>query len=204
MLNKLAKSTILATSVTFGLSVMMAPASHAQSNDYTSPALIKQNIGEYDSDGTLSEAVDDILTLGDLEVMLELTGLNETLNGDSYTVFAPRDSSFWQVSPDEYKRLMKGDSYTKDVLLSHVVAGNLDSSALVSEINESSSGTTTRETLNGKTLTFALDGPYVTVTDDAGNTAEITNADVSVSNGQIHIINSVMSVGNDEANESFS
>ncbi len=204
MLNKLVKSTILASSVTFGLAIMTAPASFAQSYDYVSPALIMQNIGTYDSNGTLGEAVEDILTLADLEVMLELTGLSETLDSDTYTVFAPRDSSFWQINSDDYKMLMQGDSDTKDVLLSHVVLGKIDSSTLVSEITSSGSGTSTRETLNGKTLTFALDGPYVTITDSAGNLAEITHADISVRNGQIHIINSVMAVDNNETTADYS
>lgn len=204
MLNTLGKSTILTSVITLSMSLIAAPVSYAQSTPSTSPALIKQNIGSHDRTGNLSKAVEDILTLDNLEVILELTDLNEELDSKTHTLFAPRDSSFWQTSSDDYKRLMEGGTYAKDVLLSHVVAGNIDSATLISEINTSGNGTTSRETLNGKTLTFALEGPFVTVTDSTGAVGHITHADINTNNGHIHIINSVLDIDNYELNEDYS
>ena len=202
------KKLVLASSGLLAASIFAAPASFAQSTtamtDFTPPALIKQNIGPVETSLTAAEAIEDILTLGTIESLLDMTGLDDTISSDSYTIFAPRDSSFWQVAGSDYKRLMEDDAYAKDVLLSHVVAGNLNSSALISEITGSDTATAMRETVNGKTLTFAMEGGFVTVMDENGNKAQVTRADIAVENGQIHIINGVMSVTNEDTGTNFS
>jgi uncharacterized surface protein with fasciclin (FAS1) repeats len=48
------------------------------------------------------------------------------------------------------------------------------------------------KTVGGCTLTAKMDGKDITLTDEKGDTAKITIADVKQSNGVIHVIDTVM------------
>ena len=96
-----------------------------------------------------------------------------------YTVFAPTDEAFSALPaiPDE-------EPLTQ-ILLYHVVAGNITSSDLTDP------GNTTAMTLQGEDIIVTM--PETTITDASGNTdIEIIAVDVQAVNGVIHVINKVM------------
>lgn len=174
---------------------IMSGVSHAQDNTLTPPSLIPQNMGDVSTPSTIGQTIQDAWTLGRLETLVEFAGLNSVLGTENFTVFAPRDSAFWQIGNAEFEAVMSDKNLAKDVVLAHIVPGRVSASDLVSEINSSSTGTVTRTTVGGQTLTFVLSGKYVQVIDENGVRAEVTRADVSKSDGVIHVINSVLNTG---------
>lgn len=108
------------------------------------------------------------------------------LNGkDQYTVFAPTDAAFEELyaalgitSIDELPAEL-----VLEVLLYHVTEGRRASNSVVPRKN-----LRTIETLAGETFTVNSAGMITAV----GNTANILAADISASNGIIHVIDSVI------------
>ena len=106
--------------------------------------------------------------------------LLETLQGEGpFTVFAPTDQAFADAGIDLASLdTSEGKAILSDILLYHVVAGEVPSTAL------SDCMTTTAE--NGQTLAFTV-GDSVLV-----NNATVTLPDVATSNGIIHVIDTVL------------
>ena len=106
--------------------------------------------------------------------------LVETLQGEGpFTVFAPTDQAFTDAGIDlAALDTEEGKAALTDILLYHVVPGNVPSSA-VEECG-------TAIAVNGDTLSFGV-GDVVTV-----NGATVTLADVATSNGVIHVIDTVL------------
>ena len=106
--------------------------------------------------------------------------LLETLQGQGpFTVFAPTDQAFADAGIDlAALNTPEGKQTLSDILLYHVVSGNVPSSAL--------SDCMTTTAANGQTLSFNL-GSGVMV-----NGANVTLADVETSNGVIHVIDKVL------------
>lgn len=121
-------------------------------------------------------------TFNTLVKALQSAGLVDTLSrGGPYTVFAPTDAAFAQLSPGELDDWMKPENKMKlqQILKYHVVEGKMSSSQLK----------------GGKTFT-TLEGDTLTVKDQNGkmmvNGAMIEGADIEASNGVIHSINKVL------------
>ena len=81
-----------------------------------------------------------------------------------------------------------------NILTYHAVAGNVSSSDLVSLINRHG-GSATIDTVAGEKLTARLSGDKIVITDAAGRATAVTQADVNVSNGVIHVTDGVFLPG---------
>ena len=106
--------------------------------------------------------------------------LLETLQGPGpFTVFAPTDQAFTDAGIDLASMdTPEGKATLANILLYHVVSGEVASSAL--------SDGMTAETVNGQDLTFNLTSGVMV------NDASVTAADVATSNGVIHVIDKVL------------
>ena len=106
--------------------------------------------------------------------------LLETLQGPGpFTLFAPTDQAFADAGIDlAALDTPEGKATLSDILLYHVVAGNVPSTAL--------SDCMSADAVNGQSLSFTV-GDGVSVND-----AGVTLADVSTSNGVIHVIDKVL------------
>jgi uncharacterized surface protein with fasciclin (FAS1) repeats len=115
-----------------------------------------------------------------LTKLLKTAGLAGTLaKPGPYTVFAPTDAAFSKVPTSTLKALLANKKKLRAVLLYHVVAGKVPSSAVVK--------LRSAKTLNGKTVRIRVTGGSVFV-----NTAKVTRADVMATNGIIHVVNRVL------------
>lgn len=121
-------------------------------------------------------------------------GLVETLSGEGpFTVFAPTNDAFAKLPAGTVESLLEPankDQLTK-ILTCHVVGANVMAEAVVSMISNGG-GMATVDTLGGCKLEAKLDGESVTLTDENGNVATVTIADVKQSNGVIHVIDTVV------------
>lgn len=112
--------------------------------------------------------------------------VNMFMNGtDQYTVFAPTDQAFSNL----YAALTITDitdldaALVLDVLKYHVVEGRRNSKSVVPKVK-----TRTIQTLLGKSFRVTPSAQIIAV----GNTANIVSADISASNGIIHVIDAVI------------
>ena len=114
-----------------------------------------------------------VTTLGAAANLDANTSIVDALNGDGpFTVFAPDSNAFADAPAGLTAEQLR------DVLLYHVVSGNLDSGEIPADA----------ETLLGQMLSF--DGTRISDTSDEA--ATITFTDVQTTNGIIHVIDKVL------------
>lgn len=129
-----------------------------------------------------------------LVAAVKAAGLVETLSGKGpFTVFAPTNDAFAKLPKGTVETLLKPENKAmlQAVLTYHVVAGNLDSKAVVAAIT-TGKGSVTLTTVQGGKLVASLSGKNVILTDDNGNKSTITAVDIMSSNGVIHVIDTVV------------
>lgn len=116
-----------------------------------------------------------------LAAAVNAAGLVETLQGNGpFTVFAPTDAAFASIQ-SEVDKLLKPENKSKlsKILTYHVVSGKMNAS----DLKDGQELTT----VEGSKLKVAVRDGKVTV----GN-ANVTSADISASNGVIHVIDKVL------------
>ncbi|HEX9074413.1 MAG TPA: fasciclin domain-containing protein [Anaerolineae bacterium] len=107
-------------------------------------------------------------------------GLADTLMGAGpFTVFAPTDDAFAKLPKGTVEGLLKDTPKLKDILLYHVVSGKV----MAADVAKLS----TAKTVEGKPVTFKVDGNKVMVND-----AQVIIADLPASNGVIHVLDKVI------------
>jgi uncharacterized surface protein with fasciclin (FAS1) repeats len=110
-----------------------------------------------------------------------------------FTVFAPTNEAFAKLPKGTVETLLKSENKAKlqAVLTYHVVAGNLDSKAVVEAIKKGN-GSVTLTSVQGGKIVASLSGKNVILTDENGNKSTITAVDITSSNGVIHVIDTVV------------
>ena len=141
---------------------------------------------------TLAQAATDAGLTTLLSALDAVPGLLEVLQSEnSITVFAPSNeaftaalSDFGVANLDQLVIKIGGEENLESVLGFHVVPTVAFSRDL--------SATNTFTTLGGQDLTVNMNSSGVTVTDAAGNTANVIVADVAIDNGVVHVIDGVL------------
>jgi uncharacterized surface protein with fasciclin (FAS1) repeats len=129
-----------------------------------------------------------------LVAAVKAAGLVETLQGAGpFTVFAPTNEAFAALPAGTVDTLLKPENKDKlvKILTCHVVAAKA-MAADVMAMAKADGGTHKVKTVGGCELSLKADGGKVTVTDENGNVANVTIADVEQSNGVIHVIDKVL------------
>ena len=110
-----------------------------------------------------------------------------------FTVFAPTNDAFDKLPEGTVANLLKPENKAKlaTILTYHVVSGNLDAAAVLDAIKKGN-GKVVLTTVSGGKLTASLDMGKVKLTDESGNSAFVTVADLKGSNGVIHVIDGVV------------
>ena len=128
------------------------------------------------------DIVDTAVSAGSFKTLVaavKAAGLVETLKGKGpFTVFAPTDEAFAKLPNDTLKSLLKDKAKLRQILTYHVVAGRV-MAADVMKI----------------TLAKTLQSQPVRVSTTSGvkiNNANVIQADISASNGVIHVIDTVL------------
>lgn len=190
------KSSIITLSVVIGMSVFMVGCSKDEMPSTSNPA---QSVSELSRKAAPAPGTDPIAQIAIDAGFSELVGalvyvdgeLNTGLvdlfmNGtDQYTVFAPTNAAFQNL----YTALGVTQisdlpaELVRDVLLYHVVEGRRAANSVVPR-----NGTRSMTTLLGPTFSVNAQGAITAV----GNTANITAANISASNGIIHVIDAVI------------
>ncbi len=166
---------------------MVVGMAHAQySSDTYSTATLKPSILE-------SEVL--IQNHKTLLQALKLTELDKILGSRGpITIFAPSDTAFQKLanrtisewlSPENKQELMKMLTY-------HMVVGELTASRILQAM-ASGKGSAVFKTIQGNEILATLEGTDILLTDCLGNSAKIKTEETNLSNGVVHIIDSVIS-----------
>ena len=129
-----------------------------------------------------------------LVAAVKAAGLVDTLEGAGpFTVFAPTNEAFAKLPPGTVDSLLQPDNKAKlvSVLTYHVVPGRLTSMDLVRMIKENG-GRATLTTVEGEPLTLTWAHGGIDIMDAKGRTARVTIANVTQSNGDIHVVDTVL------------
>ena len=137
-------------------------------------------------------------TLTTLVSAVTAAGLVETLSGAGpFTVFAPDNAAFAKVPAATLTALMApaGKADLTKILTYHVVSGRVTAADLTAQI-QAGGGKAELTTVQGGKLTASV-GPNgsVILTDAAGGTSTVTQADVMQSNGVVPVMDTVVMPG---------
>ncbi|MGE5943211.1 MAG: fasciclin domain-containing protein [Flavobacteriales bacterium] len=110
-----------------------------------------------------------------------------------FTVFAPTNDAFAKLPKGTVENLLKPENKAtlQTVLKYHVVAGKWNAKDVLKMIKDGN-GKAMIKTVSGGTLTAWLKGNDIYITDENGNSAKVTIADVNQSNGVIHVVDTVL------------
>ena len=145
-------------------------------------------------DMTIVENASNAENLSTLVSAVQAAGLVETLSGEGpFTVFAPTNDAFAKLNQDQLNQLLQPENQAQlaQILTCHVVAANADSTAIAGMIADDN-GEHPVSTVGGCTLIAKQDGDTITLTDERGQVATVTQADVTQSNGVVHVIDTVL------------
>ncbi len=129
-----------------------------------------------------------------LVAAVKAAGLVETLEGPGpFTVFAPTNEAFDKLPAGTVQTLLKPENKAQlvKILTYHVVAGHLSTRDLMKQI-KAGNGKAMLKTVSGGMLTATMDHGKIMLTDEKGDMATITIANVYQSNGVIQVINTVL------------
>jgi LPXTG-motif cell wall-anchored protein len=115
-----------------------------------------------------------------LASLLETAGLVSVLKGQGpFTVFAPTDDAFAQISPESLEALKEDPAKLEALLKYHVVQGEIDSANIAT--------LTGTQTLEGQPITIGVKDNKTQIND-----ATVTGSDLETANGVIHTIDRVL------------
>lgn len=129
-----------------------------------------------------------------LVAAVKAAGLVETLQGEGpFTVFAPTNEAFAALPEGTVDELLMPENKDKlaKILTCHVVAAKAMSADVMTMVKDEG-GMHMAGTVGGCELTLKDEDGKITVTDENGNVANVTIADVEQSNGVIHVIDKVL------------
>ncbi|BCH27906.1 fasciclin [Mesorhizobium sp. L-8-10] len=130
-----------------------------------------------------------------LVAAVKAAGLVETLQGAGpFTVLAPTDAAFDALPKGTVEALLKPENKDQlvKILTCHVVPAKAFAKDIVSMV-DADKGAHPVKTVGGCVWTAKHDGGgRIMITDENGNMADITIADVEQSNGVIHVIDRVL------------
>jgi uncharacterized surface protein with fasciclin (FAS1) repeats len=130
-----------------------------------------------------------------LVAAVKAAGLVPTLESPGpFTVFAPTNEAFAALPSGAVDTLLKPENkgdLTK-ILTYHVVPGRYDAATLEHDVQTTPGGKVSLKTAEGETLVVSLGDNSLWITDQKGNTAQVTIPDVYQSNGVIMVVNKVL------------
>ncbi|MCB9209571.1 MAG: fasciclin domain-containing protein [Ignavibacteriales bacterium] len=165
MINKIALGSLIILTLIFFVTSLFATGAKKE-NDMEKKDIVSIAL-EAGSFKTLAKALTE-------------ANLAETLKGEGpFTIFAPTDEAFAKLPEGTVEGLLKDKNALTNILLYHVVSGNVTSDEVV-KLNSAT-------TLAKSDVDIKVEEGKVFI-----NNSQVTTADVMASNGVIHIIDNVL------------
>ena len=134
------------------------------------------------SPSSKTDIVDTAVAAGQFSTLVtavKAAGLVDVLKGEGpFTVFAPTDEAFAKLPKGTLEKLLNDKEALKKILTYHVVSGNV----MAKDVVKLSSA----ETVQGQTVDISTKNGVMI------NNSTVIKADISCSNGTIHVIDTVL------------
>ncbi|AXO79727.1 fasciclin domain-containing protein [Olleya aquimaris] len=186
--------TLKLSKIVLGLSVMLvANLGLAQDKMMSKDTKMVGGAAMYPSKNIVENAVNskDHTTL---VAAVKAAELVDVLQSEGpFTVFAPTNAAFDKLPEGTVATLVMPENkmQLQTILKYHVVAGKWSAKNIAKMIKKGK-GKAVIKTVSGGTLTAWEKDGAVYVSDENGNSAQVTIADVNQSNGVIHVIDTVL------------
>ncbi|MBL7559440.1 fasciclin domain-containing protein [Olleya sp. YSTF-M6] len=186
--------TLKLSKIVLGLSVMLvANLGLAQDKMMSKDTKMVGGAAMYPSKNIVENAVNskDHTTL---VAAVKAAELVDVLQSEGpFTVFAPTNAAFDKLPEGTVATLVMPENkmQLQTILKYHVVAGKWSAKNIAKMIKKGK-GKAVIKTVSGATLTAWEKDGAVYVSDENGNSAQVTIADVNQSNGVIHVIDTVL------------
>jgi uncharacterized surface protein with fasciclin (FAS1) repeats len=124
-------------------------------------------------------------------IVLRAANLGSTLKGAGpYTIFAPNNTAFANLSSGKLDSLMQDPAKLATVLKGHIVVGKYDKAGIIKALGTPPA---TLKTIDGQTLTLAVNAKKnLEITDSQGNKAQVIAFDMLGSNGVVIGVNAIL------------
>lgn len=193
------KTVNVLQSILFSLAILASANSFSQDKMMKKDKMMKEKTVKvggaamYPSKNIIENAINskDHTTL---VAAVKAAELVDVLLGEGpFTVFAPTNEAFDKLPMGTVETLLKPENKKtlQTVLTTHVVSGKWNAKDILKLIKKGN-GKAEIKTVSGAILTAWLKGNDVYITDENGNSAKVTIADVNQSNGVIHVIDTVV------------
>ena len=171
------------TLIALGILAILGAILVACSEEATTEEIVEQKTEEAAAEGVSKTIVDIAVEDGrftTLVAALQAAELDSVLAGEGpFTVFAPTDDAFGKLPEGTVASLLETIPALKNILLYHVVSGNV----LAADVVTLESATT----LQGQTVSISVMGDVVKIND-----SQVIITDIQGSNGTIHVIDTVL------------
>ncbi len=109
------------------------------------------------------------------------------------TIFAPSDTAFQKLSGRTLAEWLAPENKQEllSVLTYHMVVGQITASKILQAM-ANGRGSAVFKTVQGNEILATLEGTHIVLTDCSGNSAKIKTEDTNLSNGVVHVIDSVI------------
>ncbi len=146
---------------------------------FTLSAFAQQHLKNYKQKADIIQIAAQDKNLSTFVTAIKAAGLVDTLKGKGpFTVFAPDNAAFTKMPAGSINKLLKDKKQLVAVLTYHVVSGAMTSQNIQSG---------PIKTVEGQNITITKSSNGIKV-----NGTKVTKADIKASNGEIHIIDSVL------------
>jgi uncharacterized surface protein with fasciclin (FAS1) repeats len=120
--------------------------------------------------------------LNNVASFIEAVGLENLVQGESFTLLAPTDDAFLALDRELLAKVLADPKEGVTVLENHVLPERMDRAQLAA--------VSSVETTGGESLPVVVDGDKLTI-----GGATVTEADIDAGGGVVHIIDSVITAG---------
>ena len=151
-------------------------------------------MGAMETGPNIVETAMDVDSLSTLVTAVKAADLVDALSAEGpYTVFAPTNDAFDALPDGTVPALLEPENKAtlSKILTSHVVSGSYDAASVIALV-EANDGKAELTTLSGATLKAWTKDGNVYINDENGGKAKVAMADVTTSNGTVHVIDSVL------------
>ena len=128
---------------------------------------------------TIAQIVAGDPNFSTLATAVDAAGLTQTLQGGTFTVFAPTNAAFAKLPSDTLAAALNDPAMLRSLLLYHVVSGKV-AAAQVATLSSV-------KTVQGSSILVTVSGSAVKV-----DNANVTRTNVAACNGVVHVIDTVL------------
>lgn len=133
----------------------------------------------------------DLSTAG---ILVGLSGVGAELEDNGpFTAFFATNEAFNKMDAERLSELLTADNKEEleSIAKFGLVQGNMTAADLAKAIADGG-GSASLTTLGGGTIKATMEGDTIVLEDGAGNKANVTKADVTSTNGTIHIVDNLL------------